>query len=247
MNEFEQMLAGALEESVNERYGEFFEVDTNHRFSHSYKRRRRKNILSAEKTRRGVPIPPAPRFSMPKMTGIPLKKRVTIISIAIMMAVGVSAGAGASLAVGFKKVDETVIDFTLMVADTQNSPQSIEDVYYLSEIPEGYYLDKLDYDLMFDVQYFYEREDSDDFIYFTQNRRQDYTSFDNEHILSIEDVMVGDKYGVFMTWERTTDLIWDNGDYVLKIFSRLSKEEAINLAKSAKICEDINFFEKMVS
>lgn len=247
MNEFEQMLANALAEDVNGQYGEFFGNDTKHRFSRAYKKRRKMNILSAEKTRGGVPIPPAPRFSIPKMTGIPLKKRVTIVSIAVMMAIVVGVGAGASISVGFKKVEETAIDFTLMVADTQNSPQSIEDVYYLSEIPEGYYLKELDDDLLFSVTYYYVTEDSDDFIFFIQERRQEDFSFDNEHILSIEDVMVGDKYGVFMTWERTTRLLWDNGDYVLHISSRLPKEEAINLAKSAKICEDIGFFEKEVS
>lgn len=245
MNEFEQMLAGALVQSTDERYEEFYDADNKHRFSRSYKRQRRKAILSAEKTRRGVTMPPAEGISMPKMTGMPLKKRVTVISIAIMMAVGISAGAGASLAVGFKKTEETVIDFTLMVADPQNSPQSIEKVYYLSEIPEGYYLDKVDYDLLFDVQYFYERNDNDDFIYFFQERRQEDFSFDNEHIISKEDVMVGDKYGVFMTWERTTRLLWDNGDYVLHISSRLPKEEAIKLAKSAKVCEIEEFFEKI--
>lgn len=245
MNEFEQMLAGALAQSADERYEEFFDADTKHRFSHSYKRQRRKAILSAEKTRRGVTMPPAEGISIPKMTGIPLKKRITIISIAIMMAVGVSAGAGASLAVGFKKTEETVIDFTLMVADPQNSPQSIEKVYYLPEIPEGYYLDNVDYDLLFDVNYFYEREDNDDFIYFSQIIRPIEISFDNEHILSSEDVMVEDKYGVFMTWERTTTLLWDNGDYILKIFSRLPKDEAINLAKSAEVYEIEEFFEKI--
>lgn len=245
MNEFEQMLSGALAQSADERYGEFYDGDSRHRFSRGYKRQRRKAILSAEKTRRGVTMPPAEGISIPRMTGMPLKKRVTVISIAIMMAVGISAGAGASLAVGFKKTEETVIDFTLMVADPQNSPQSIEKVYYLSEIPEGYYLDKVDYDLLFDVQYFYERNDNDDFIYFFQERRQEDFSFDNEHIISKEDVMVGDKYGVFMTWERTTRLLWDNGDYVLHISSRLPKEEAIKLAKSAKVCEIEEFFEKI--
>ncbi|MDE7193263.1 MAG: DUF4367 domain-containing protein [Oscillospiraceae bacterium] len=245
MNEFEQMLAGALAQNADEQYGEFFDADIKHRFSRSYKRQRRKTVLSAEKTRRGVRIPPAEGISIPKMTGIPFKKRVTIISIAIMMAIGVSAGAGASLAVGFKKTEETVIDFTLMVADPQNSPQSIEYVYYLPEIPEGYYLDNVDYDLLFDVQYFYEREDGESSIYFSQHRRQDYISFDNEHIISSEEVMVGDKYGVFMVWERTANLLWDNGDYVLLISGGLTKEEAINLAKSAKVCGIEDFFEKI--
>lgn len=245
MNEFEQMLAGALAQSADERYEEFFDADTKHRFSHSYKRQRRKAILSAEKTRRGVRIPPAEGISMPKMTGIPLKKRITIISIAIMMAVGISAGAGASLAVGFKKTEETVIDFTLMVADPQNSPQSIENLYYLSEIPEGYYLKEFDNELQSSKRYYYVRDDNDDFIDFTQIIRKVGISFDNEHILSSEEVMVGDKYGVFMTWERTTTLLWDNGDYILEIFSRLPKEKAIKLAESAKICEDEDFFEKI--
>ena len=181
------------------------------------------------------------------MTGIPFKKRVTIVSIAVMMAIGVGAGAGASLAVGFKKVDESKIMFSLMAADTQNSPQSIEDVYCLSEIPEGYYLKELDDSLLSSVTYFYETEDNDDFIYFTQIVKRVNMGFDNDHILSSEDVMVGDKYGLFMTWERTTTLLWDNGDYVLEIFSRLPKEETINLAESAKICEDISYFEKKAS
>lgn len=81
------------------------------------------------------------------------------------------------------------------------------------------------------------KDGSDDFIDFEQRVRPAAPSYDNEHILSMEDVMVGDKYGVFMTWERTTHLVWDNGDYVFEIVSRLPKEEVIKLAKTAKVCE----------
>lgn len=244
MNEFEQMLANALAEDVNGQYGEFFGNDTKHRFSRAYKKRRKMNILSAEKTRGGVPIPPAPRFSIPKMTGIPLKKRVTIVSIAVMMAIGVSAGAGASLAVGMKKVAKTKIDFLLKAVDMENCPETIECIYYLSEIPDGFYLEEFDNEIISEVSTWYKNTNGYDFILFMQDTKKGNSFYDNEHISSIEDVTVGDKYGVFMTWEKTTRLVWDNGDYVLEISSRLPKEEAIELAKSAKVCENIKILSK---
>lgn len=148
MNEFEKMLGNALAVSVEEQYGGYFCVGEKHRFSREYRKARRKTVLAAAKTRGGRLIPAAPQISAPPpwvvMKGVPLKKRVAIISIVVMMAVGLGSGAGASLAVGFRKSEETLEYFTLAVVDPQSSPQRIEERYYLPELPEGYRPDKID-------------------------------------------------------------------------------------------------------
>ena len=58
--------------------------------------------------------------------------------------------------------------------------------------------------------------------------------FDNENWDSIEDVMVGDKYGKLIISGRVVDLVWDNGDYILEIFCTVPAEEAIRLAESVQ-------------
>ena len=89
MNEFEKTIGKALADYVNEQYSGYLDVVKKHRFSWNYRKARRKSILSAEKTRGGRPIPAPSPISVPLspaiMKGVPLKKRVAVLSIAIMM------------------------------------------------------------------------------------------------------------------------------------------------------------------
>ena len=237
MNEFEKTIGNALADNVNEQYGEFFDVERKHRFSWSYRRARRKNILSAEKTRRGRPIPaPSPlsaSFAIPIMKGVPLKKRVAVLSIAIMMAVGLGTGVGASLAVGLERTNVTKEDFRLKPVSMEGAKRYIEYEYYIPEIPEGFYLEQYD-GCKFDITFFHTSFDGNDQIDFSQHTKYGAMYYDNENWDSIEDVMVGDKHGKLIISGRVVDLVWDNGDYILEIFCTVPAEEAIRLAESVQ-------------
>lgn len=240
MNEFEKTIGNALADNVNEQYGEFFGIEKKHRFSWSYRRARRKNILSAEKTRRGRPIPaPSPlsvSFAIPIMKGVPLKKRVAVLSIAIMMAVGLGTGVGASLAVGLKRDSVTQEDFILKSVSMEGAKRFIEYEYYIPEIPEGFYLEQYD-GCKFDITFSYVSYDEKKLLFFSQYTKYGALYHDNELWDSIEDVMVGDKYGTLIVAGNVVDLIWDNGDYILSISGMLSVEETMRLAESVQ-CRD---------
>ena len=237
MNEFEKTIGNALADNVNEQYGEFFDVERKHRFSWSYRRARRKNILSAEKTRRGRPIPASSplssSFSIPIMKGVPLKKRVAVLSIAIMMAVGLGTGVGASLAVGLKRDSVTQEDFRLKSVSMEGAKRYIEYEYYIPEIPEGFYLEQYQGD-KFEILFLHTSFDGNGQIDFSQHTKYGAMYYDNENWDSIEDVMIGDKHGKLIISGDVVQLIWDNGDYILEIFCTVSAEEAIRLAESVQ-------------
>ncbi len=240
MNEFEKTIGNALADNVNEQYGEFFGIEKKHRFSWSYRRARRKNILSAEKTRRGRPIPaPSPlsvSFAIPIMKGVPLKKRVAVLSIAIMMAVGLGTGVGASLAVGLKRDSVTQEDFILKSVSMEGAKRFIEYEYYIPEIPKGFYLEQYQGNEL-EILFLYTSFDGNDQIDFRQHTKYGAMYYDNENWDSIEDVMVGDKHGKLIISGRVVDLVWDNGDYILEIICTVPAEEAIRLAESVQ-CRD---------
>lgn len=237
MNEFEKTIGNALADNVNEQYGELFGIEKKHRFSWSYRRARRKSILSAERTRRGRPIPdPSPltaSLALPVMKGVPLKKRVAVLSIAIMMAVGLGTGVGASLAVGLKRTDVTQEDFRLKSVSMEGAKRFIEYEYYIPEIPEGFYLEQYNGN-KFEILFLHTSFDGNDQIDFFQHTKYSAMYFDNENWDSIEDVMIGDKHGKLIISGRVVELVWDNGDYILKIFCTVPAEEAIRLAESVQ-------------
>ena len=237
MNEFEKTIGNALADNVNEQYGEFFDVERKHRFSWSYRRARRKNILSAEKTRRGRPIPAmsplSSSFSIPIMKGVPLKKRVAVLSIAMIMSVGLGTGVGASISAGLKRDSVTQEDFRLKSVSMEGAKRFIEYEYYIPEIPEGYYLEQY-YGNELGIKFLHTSYDGNQQIDFIQSTKHTAMYFDNENWDSIEDVMVGDKYGKLIISGRVVDLVWDNGDYILEIFCTVPAEEAIRLAESVQ-------------
>lgn len=237
MNEFEKTMGKALADNVNEQYGEYFDVEKKHKFSWAYRKARRKNILSAEKTRGGRPIPAAPRIPAPAyatvIKGVPLKKRVAVLSIAIMMAVGLGTGVGASLAVGFKKADVTKEDFRLEPVNMESAKEFIEYEYYIPDIPDEFYLEKYDSN-KFDITFSYVSHDEKKLLFFKQCTKNGSLYHDNELWDGMEDIMVGDKYGTLIVTGDVIDLIWDNGDYILSVSGMLSVDEAMRLAESVQ-------------
>lgn len=237
MNEFEKTIGKALADYVNEQYSGYLDVVKKHRFSWNYRKARRKSILSAEKTRGGRPIPAPSPISVPLspaiMKGVPLKKRVAVLSIAIMMAVGLGTGVGASLAVGFRKSDETISSIQFSPVSMESAKEFVEYEYYIPEIPEGFYLEQYQGDEL-GIKFLYTSFDGNDQIDFRQCAKHAAMYFDNENWDRIEDVMVGDRFGKFIISERTVELVWDNGDYILRIFGTLSVEEIMCLAESVQ-------------
>ncbi|MCM1333471.1 MAG: DUF4367 domain-containing protein, partial [Eubacterium sp.] len=123
--------------------------------------------------------------------------------------------------------------------DTETSPETIEVEYYLPEIPAGFRLAEKD---ATDVDVYYRYEDgSGKYIIFTQDVKDGYISNpDNEHS-DLTKIHINGLVGYYLDSSDENsfyfEIFWDNGDYILNVSTNLTKEETLNLAKSAKILE----------
>ena len=111
-------------------------------------------------------------------------------------------------------------------------PTSIEEKYYISKLPAG-----------FEQTQYIETDDSVSILYsngkksifFDQNVKRNHKEYiDNERTSFTKIEIDGQEYLLF---ESDTDVtcIWDNGRYILGIFSDLDKESVIDLCKSTKL------------
>jgi hypothetical protein len=113
----------------------------------------------------------------------------------------------------------------------EDAPKIIEE-YYIIEIPVGFVLEENSgSELVHTVEYTKE----DDFIKVRQFVKKSYNATYNTEGYDYEEINDGRIKGFYIRWEDYGALVWDNGDYVLEIKSTLSKEETIELAKTARI------------
>lgn len=136
---------------------------------------------------------------------------------------------------GFRHIQES--DHTeIFNIDYENAPQTIEYLYYISDLPDEYKLINSDFNIDISAGFFYETEDGRIFN-FNQVVKSVYKSYINTEKYKMEEIIIDNKNGVFTAFENESLLVWDNGDYVLEIYGDFAKEEMIDLAKSAKIKE----------
>ena len=163
-------------------------------------------------------------------------KRVVLIVAAIFLAM-FTVTAGAAALYGFKQNKHH--NYTeLLTVNSENCPKTIENVYYLSALPEGYELYETNSSYL-SVYTSYINTDTNRCIVFTQNVKKGYReNFDNEHH-DFEELEVDGHYALYLEGSDPESIygtiMWDNEDYVLGISGNFAKDELVNLAKSAKL------------
>lgn len=166
-----------------------------------------------------------------------VRKRIIVALVVIILAVFTGFTAAYFISRGFR--GEVHSDNTeLFPIDTENCPTVIEAKYYLPELPEGFEI--LDTDSTpFYEHIAYENKKTGQTIVFEQWTKPEFESlrFNTEKGELIE-VEINGYFGVCLELSddsNYTELIWDNGDYLFRIASSLSKNELLDLAKSAKV------------
>lgn len=157
-------------------------------------------------------------------------RRVLILVIAAFTVL-VSVTAGAAMIRGFsRKVHKD--NTQLFAVDTVNCPQTIEYLYYLPEIPEGYeFCEQMSESVYVYTSYI---NSSNKTMILHQFVKKVYSvHYDNEYSV-FEELEINGKYAVFRGTEKGGSLVWDNGDYVLQISGNFTKEELITLATSVE-------------
>lgn len=166
---------------------------------------------------------------------IPLKRRVLIVlMVVILMAFGISAGA--AMIRGFTR-KENSDNTEIFAVNAENAPKTIEYVYYLPEIPEGYVPHEYTAD-SWSVNTSYINLSINKTLNFNQHVKDGYhTHLDNERH-ELEEIEINGKYALYLGSDSWGTITWDNEDYVLEVSGCFTKEELIALAESAVIKEE---------
>lgn len=217
-----ELFKNILQEMCDEEFAEY-ETSEEHKFSLRHRRKMKKLFREYDKKY-------ASDVSEKKTTRSRRRIAAVVIAATIFIVSCVTVGA---LTIGFRHIQKS--DHTeIFNIDYENAPLTIEYLYYISDLPEEYKLIDSDVDIDISAGFFYETEDGRIFK-FDQVVKSVYKSYINTEKYKMEEIIVGDKNGVFIAFENESLLVWDNGDYVLKIYGDFTKDEMIDLAKSAKI------------
>ena len=214
----EQLLKQAFSEVAAIKYEQVPEC--RHIFSLRYRIRKNKLLRSLERKTSPEPRAHTGRF------------RLKYLVLAVIMAcVLVLAGfTGFYIVNGFKFTTETT-NTQVLTTGWEDAPEIIEE-YYIIEIPVGFVLEENSgSELVHTIEYTKE----DDFIKVRQFVKKSYNATYNTEGYDYEEIDDGRIKGFYIRWADSGALVWDNGDYVLEIYSTLSKEETIELAKTARI------------
>lgn len=191
---------------------------------HYFSRRSRKKLNSILYPNALQPVENSRRIA-------PSKRIIIALLIIILMAVGITVGA--AITNGFLRKEHS--DNTeLFTPATANCPKTIENVYYLPDIPEGYELHETVSDYL-GVSSSYMNSNTGRCMVLFQSVKDGYRSHvDNEHE-SLEEVNINGHYGLYLPDCDGGLIIWDNGDYILELSGDFNKDDLLNLAKSTKL------------
>lgn len=214
----------AIQEVFNERFDDEMkelESEEPHIFSEKHNKKMAKLIKNQKK----------PYFTLICTAG----RRAACIVAAILI---LSASA-----LSVKAIREAVFDFIMRifsdhtVVTTESGtdagyPETIEEEYYISELPEGF--EEIEFGSSDKALSVYYSNDFGDYILFTQETKAEYeTHYDNR--MNNKNITYNYQDYIIIEYESEITIIWDNGHYVFEIVSNLDKEVLIDLYNSTKI------------
>lgn len=214
----------AIQEVFNERFEEEMkelEDEEPHIFSEKHNKRMAKLIKNQKK----------PYFMLICTTG----RRVACIIATIII---LSASA-----LSVKAIREAIFDFIMKafsdhtVVTTESGtdssyPETIEEEYYITELPEGFNQTQSGSTSTSLSAYY--KDDYGNFILFTQITKSSYETFYDNHIYDSKITFNNQEYLIIESDNNMT-LIWDNNHYILEISSNLDKEVLLDLCNSTKV------------
>lgn len=225
--ESNKLFLQSLENVYDDEFEEYMSsLERNNSSEHIFGEKHNKKMSKLIKLQR------RPYFNMISTTG----RKVACIIVAFIV---MSASA-----LSVKAIREAFFDFITSIFSDHNVvttesgtdtgyPTTIEEEYYISELPEGFEeMDKGKTDNSIDISYFR----NDDYILFTQYTKAEYeVNYDNERSEFDEYTDRDGEHYMVITNENEITYIWDNGRYIFEIASNLNKDSILKLCKSTKI------------
>lgn len=164
--------------------------------------------------------------------------RKTVIVMLMVIFLAVLAGCAAIIYyLGGFRTDVQNDNTQLFPIDFTDCPQSIEEVYRLSELPNGFELLE---ESISDISVYtsYINSTTGQTITFHQSIKTVFEPHYNTEYSDLEEISIGEHKGIGLEGKMVYLIAWDNGDYILEISSNLSKSEVLNLAKCVKVLEN---------
>lgn len=164
-----------------------------------------------------------------------VKRLVLVVTIIFLAMFTVVAGAAAINGFNRKKYR----DYTeLLTVNAENCPKTIENAYYLSEIPKGYEFYEIDSSEL-SIYTAYVNTDTNRYFTFKQSVKDGYKRNFNTENREFEELDINGHFALYLDDSKSESfyggIVWDNVDYILQVTGDFTKDELINLAKSAKL------------
>lgn len=170
---------------------------------------------------------------------IPVRKRIVLVLLIVLLA-AIGGTAGAVAIYGFKQ--ERHREYTILrTVNADNCPKTIETVYYLPEIPEGYELYKENSGKR-SIYIAYINHNTNISMVFEQIVKERYKGYFDTERQDFEELDINGHYALYLDFSDSEHdsgvIVWDNGDYILKINGSFNKSKLVELAKSVIILDN---------
>lgn len=160
------------------------------------------------------------------------KKKIPAVAItlAIIVSLLVTAAAAAFFIHGFgfsRQSDHTIAFST----DMDNAPKTIEYVYLPAYLTDGF---RVKNHTTGELTATNEYVNGDDYIYISQHTKPDYLVNYNTEGYEIEKAEINGHEGFIVDFIESRIFVWDNGDYIIEIYSTLPIDEILKIAECVK-------------
>lgn len=197
--------------------------------------------FSARHRRRMKRILDMPYSALQTSRRIRLNRRTVLVLIAAVFLAAILTGAAIVFFSGgfaWKKHSDST---QLFAYDMDSAPSVIEDIYCPTWLPEGYTeVDRVEESEIVEIVYQY-KGDTDNTITFCQYVKDKFDQHFNTESYPLESVSVGTYEGLLfdmsMDDNYISQIIWDNGSYIMSIDGKINKNDAIKMSNSTEIAE----------
>lgn len=216
MNKFKM----AIDEALTEDYIASIPQFENHKFSADFNVKMKKMISNRKK----------PFYFFVNTVG----KRIAVVIITLFLAAAttvISVEALRNSVFGF--FVEMFNKFSIVkVADYENTPKTIDDIYEITSDLNGFEISYEDSD---EISRYISYINGDKVINFHQIVKSEYDMGWNTENAKIEAVSVNNLEAIYFKDNKDySHIIWDNGDYVFSISSNIGKNAQIAVAESVQ-------------
>ncbi len=233
----ESILKSLLEESAGLEWDKYDNAPS-HIFSKKHNREMKRIFKLYDKNTRKSCADNRPKIQRPKR--LTLKHAVVLVVLIFLAAL---AGCTAAYFISQSFRGDVHKEFTrIFPINTENCPNTIEEKYYLPEVPEGFEVLETD-STSHDVYTSYKNFSTGETITLRQFVKTDFSPiYYNTEKCDFQEVDINGHCALLLDYssigEKFSGVIWDNGDYAIELFGNLPKNEIIDLAKTAKVCEN---------